>query len=352
MNRKLLAFIVLSLSVLFIFGCGSQDTLEEQVEVPVKAIPVEISEVTKGEFKKFLTLSGLTNPNNILNVTPKIAGAEKIIALNVKEGDKVNQGQVLAVLDQSTVSIQLSQAQKSYDDALLNYERNKALFEVGAIPKANFEQIETALHQTKSALDAQQIAFDNTVVKAPLSGVVTAVNAIEGSLASAQTPIATIVDISRLEINTSINEKQVGKITIGQEVEINIPSVGDKVYNGKINFINPVMDGTKSFPVKILIDNPEGEIKAGMYAKIRLVTDRHEDVIKVPRKAVITRDGESKVFVVEEDKAMMRKVITGLNNGSEIEITEGLDLGEKLIVTGNENLVDGDKVTIIDRGEN
>lgn len=348
--KKLSILIILIAIMLFVFGCGSTESTEQQ-EVMEKAIPVETIEVTKGEFKKFLTLSGITNARDTVMVIPKIAGMEKVVALNVKEGDKVSAGQTLALLDQSTVSLQLSQAQKNYDDALANYERNKVLFEAGAIPKANFEQIETVLHQAQIALEGQQIAFNNTVVKAPISGIVTAVNVVEGGMASASTPIATIVDISRLEINTSINEMQVKKISVGQEVEINIPSAGDKVYNGKIDFISPVMDQTKSYPVKISLDNTKGELKAGMFAKIALTTDVLEDVIKVPRRAVITRDKESKVFVVEENRAVMKKVTIGMNNGTEVEITSGLNPGEILVVTGNDDLVDGDLVTIVNRGE-
>lgn len=349
--RKLSKLLCLLTIALLVFGCGTKEPVE-QTEVQEKAIPVETMEVTKGEFKKFLTLSGLTDAHKTVIVTPKIAGAEKVISLNIKEGDKVTEGQTLAVLDQSTVSIQLNQAQRAYDDALANYERNKALFEAGAIPKASFEQVETVLIQARNALEAQQIAFNNTIVKAPISGIVTAVNVVEGGLATASAPMATIVDISVLEINTSINEMQVEKISVGQEVEISVPAAGDKVFNGKIDFISPVMNQTKSYPVKITLDNSKGELKAGMYAKIGLTTDVLQDVVKVPRKAVITRDNESKVFVVEEGRAVMKKVTIGMNNGTEVEITSGLNPGEILVITGNEDLVDGDLVTIVNRGEN
>jgi len=188
--KKLTLLTIVVVSVFFGFGCGVLNAPEEKQETIASVIPVETLEVAKGEFRKTLTLSGLANPNNILNVTPKIAGAEKVITLNIKEGDKVNQGQTLALLDQSTILIQLKQAQKAYDDALINYDRNKALFEVGAIPEANFEQIETAIFQAKSSLDAQEIALNNTIIKAPISGVVTTVNMVEGSLVTAQTPLA------------------------------------------------------------------------------------------------------------------------------------------------------------------
>jgi len=162
-----------------------------------------------------------------------------------------------------------------------------------------------------------------------------------------------IVDVSSLEVNTSINEIQIKKIALGQEVEIIIPSASEKVYSGKIDYISPVMDErTKSYPVKIKIDNSKEEIKAGMYAKIGLTTDVLKDVIKVPRKAVITRDGENRVFVVDENKVVLKKVSTGISNGTDIEITAGMNVGDELVITGNEDLVNGDLVTVVNRGEN
>ncbi|MFZ7101487.1 MAG: efflux RND transporter periplasmic adaptor subunit [Peptococcaceae bacterium] len=349
-SRIFSIMILLLVSILALSGCGQTDQGEE--EITVNKIPVETMEVTKGDFTKYLVLSGVTNPGSVVNVLPKIAGGEKIIAINVKEGDKVTKGQVIATLDQSTVSIQLDQAQKAYDDALKNYERNKVLVESGAIPQVNFEQVESALNQARNALDSARLAFNNTIIHAPVNGTVTVLAVEEGMLASAQTSLCTIVDINTLELNTSVNELQINKITLGQEVNVSIPSADAGIYEGKISFISPVMDErSKSYAVKVAIDNPENAIKGGMYAKVEVTTDIHKDVVTVPRKAVDIKDGESKVFVVEGEKAVLKEVETGLNNGREIEIIKGLQAGEQIVVTGNEDLVDQDLITVVNRGE-
>jgi len=351
--RVLKRLLILSLIVIlavFNFGCGSKKKVEE--EVKVNKIPVETVEVRQGEFSKAILLSGITKPQASVTVIPKIVGAEKIVSLDVEVGDKVTAGQTIAVLDQSAISIQLNLAQTTYKDALKNYERNKVLFEAGAIPKATFEQIETALNQAKNGLDAQQLAYNNTIIKSPINGVVTAVLAEEGSLASAQTPIATIADIDTLEINTSINEMQVNKVAEGDGVEVIVPSAGEEIFQGKIKSVSPAMDERiKAYPIVITINNSENKIKAGMYAEVEVVTDIHLDALIIPAQAVITRDGENKVYIVEDEKAIMKKVVTGLSNGEETEILEGIKKGDKVIVRGNEDVVNGDLVTVVKRGE-
>lgn len=349
-SRKFYLLFIVVIS-LIIGSCGVKSNQEEG-EVVVNRIPVETEEVTKGDFTTNLVISGVINPATQVNVMPKIAGGEKIIALNVKDGQKVAKGQIIATLDQSSASIQLKQAQKSYDDALKNHERNKVLVEAGAIADTNFEQSESQLEQAKNTLASQEIAFANTVITAPISGVVTNVSVEEGTLASSQTTICTIVDLDNLELNSSVNELQINKIKVGQEVNIDVPSAEGKKYKGTVTFINPLMDErSKSYSVKINIANPQNEIKSGMYAKVELITAVHKDVIMVPRKAVNIRDGENKVFLVEDGKAVLKKVEIGLNNGQEIEITNGLSAGEEIVVTGNEDLVDGDLVAVFNRGE-
>lgn len=351
-NKKVITiFVLILILAISSFGCGAKKNVK--VEEKVKQIPVETAEVRQDTFTKAVILSGITKPNSTVTVIPKIAGAEKIVNLNIQVGDRVSAGQTIAVLDQSTVSIQLNSARTTYEDALRNYERNKVLYEAGAIPKSAFEQLEIALNQARNALDAQELAYNNTIIKSPISGIVTSVTAEVGSLASAQTPLATIVDIDTIEINCSINELQVNKIIVGEEVNIIIPAVGEEIFKGKIKSVSPTMDErTKAYPITIVVENKENRIKAGMYAEVEIVTDIHPDVLIVPAQAVIERNGETKVFIVENEKAVAREVVTGLTNGQKTEILKGIKKGDQVIIRGNEDVVNGDPVKVIERGEN
>jgi len=349
LTRKIVILFLITILSIMVLGCGAK-AVEEEAQL--KLIPVEVAEVKKQDFVRGVVLSGTIEPEATATVIPKIMSAEKIVELSVEVGDKVSSGQTIAVLDQSTVAIQLNSARNTYEDALRNYERNKVLFEAGAVPQSVLEQLELGLNQAKNALDGQELAYNNTIIKTPISGIVTAVTAEVGNLASAQTPIATIVALDTVEIDCSINESQVNKIVVGDKVQIRIPAAGGKIFEGKIKSVSPTMDQrTKAYPLTVVLENIENMVKAGMYAEVEIITDERPAALVVPAQAVIQRDGITKVIVVQDDKAFEKEVEIGLSNGKETEIIRGLNTGEEVIVKGNEDVVRGDPVKVIGRGE-
>ncbi|MFZ7101394.1 MAG: efflux RND transporter periplasmic adaptor subunit [Peptococcaceae bacterium] len=351
LGKKLLIFGVVLIIAIAAIGCGSAGKVEE--EETVTKIPVEVQDVRQDIFRKHIVLSGITKPEATVTVYPQLMSAEKIVSLNIKVGDKVTEGQTIAVVDQSSTAISLKNAQINYDNVLADYERNKVLFDSGAISNVIFEQKELALKQAQNSLDAQQLAYNNTIIKASISGVITEVHTEQGALASAQTPLAVITNIDSLEIDTSVNEMQVNKIMEGDELGVFIPSADHSLFDGKIESISPVMnESIKAYPVVITVENRDNVIKAGMYAEVEIVTDVHPDVVLVPTEAVITRDGASRVYVVEGETAVAKSVEIGLNNGTVTEILSGLSKGESIVTRGQEDLVDGDLVTVVKRGEN
>lgn len=348
-KRIITVFLIFLLSI-SVIGCGAKKPVEE--EVKVKLVPVEVVQAKKQNFVKGVVLSGNTKPQATAIVLPKIMSGEKIVNISVEVGDRVSAGQTIAILDQSTVSIQLNSSRTTYEDLARNYERNKALFEAGALPKATLEQLEVSLSQAKNALEAQEIAFNNTIIKAPISGIVTAVTGEVGNLASAQTPIATIVDLDTVEIDCSINETHVNKIVVGDKVEIRIPATGGKVFAGKIKSVSAAMDQrTKAYPLTVVLENKELVIKDGMYAEVEIITDVRSEALVVPAQAIIQRNGMTKVFIVMEDKAYEKEVEIGLSNGKETEIIRGIEPGEEVITRGNEDVARGDPVKVVGRGE-
>lgn len=345
--------MVLSLVLLtLVISCSCSQGGKEADAATENRMPVETAKVGEGDITQYLVLSGKTEPQNSTVVMPKIVGAEKLVSLQVKTGDKVQAGQVIAVLEQSSVAIQLNTSQLAYDDALKNYEKNKTLYEMGAIAQNAFEQLETAYKQAENNLKVQQLNYDNTIIKAPFKGIVADTSAEVGDLVSGQTKIATIVKVDKLEIKTSINESLVKKIASGDKVKVMIPAEGEQIYQGTIEEISPTMDEMlKAYPLIIRIDNSEGALKAGMYAQVELITDLHEKTLQVPTRAVLKRDGVASVFVLQEGKAVKKEVLTSLSNDDKTEILEGLEAGDEIVIKGNEDLVDGDAVIVVNGGE-
>ncbi|MBR2009526.1 MAG: efflux RND transporter periplasmic adaptor subunit, partial [Peptococcaceae bacterium] len=178
-KRKIAALALGSFLLMSVAGgCGGKDAAEQ--EEVVSRVPVDVETVQVQDFDKTITLGGLTAAENTVNVIAKVSGMEQIQAVNVKVGDKVQAGQVLAQLDNETASINMSNAQLAYDNAYTNYENAKQLFELGAVSQSDLNQLKMAYENANNSLRQAQMAMSYATVTAPISGTVTMVNANVG----------------------------------------------------------------------------------------------------------------------------------------------------------------------------
>ena len=328
-------------------GCGLQDAAEQQETV--SRIPVDVETVEVQDFDKLITLGGLTAAENTVQVIAKVGGMEQIKAVHVKVGDKVSAGQVLAQLDNETSAINLSNAQLAYDNAYTNYENAKQLFELGAVSQSDLNQLKMAYENANNTLRQAQMAMDYATVTAPISGTVTMVNANVGSFATASAPMFEIANVDTLEISTGINEQNVSKIKIGQEVLLKIHSVSDKWMSGTITEISKVMNAqTKNYPVTIALANKDDDLVAGMYAEVQVAVEHAEDVLVIPVDAIVYKEAKPVAFVAQADGTVKEKALTlGINDGDNYVVTKGLQAGDQIVVKGNGNLVEGEPISII-----
>jgi RND family efflux transporter MFP subunit len=328
-------------------GCGSQDAAEQQETV--SRIPVDVETVEVQDFDKLITLGGLTAAENTVQVIAKVGGMEQIKAVHVKVGDKVSAGQVLAQLDNETSAINLSNAQLAYDNAYTNYENAKQLFELGAVSQSDLNQLKMAYENANNTLRQAQMAMDYATVTAPISGTVTMVNANVGSFATASAPMFEIANVDTLEISTGINEQNVSKIKIGQEVLLKIHSVSDKWMSGTITEISKVMNAqTKNYPVTIALANKDDDLVAGMYAEVQVAVEHAEDVLVIPVDAIVYKEAKPVAFIAQADGTVKEKALTlGINDGDYYVVTKGLQAGDQIVVKGNGNLVEGEPISII-----
>lgn len=328
-------------------GCGSQDAAEQKETV--SRIPVDVETVEVQDFDKLITLGGLTAAENTVQVIAKVGGMEQIKAVHVKVGDKVSAGQVLAQLDNETSAINLSNAQLAYDNAYTNYENAKQLFELGAVSQSDLNQLKMAYENANNTLRQAQMAMDYATVTAPISGTVTMVNANVGSFATASAPMFEIANVDTLEISTGINEQNVSKIKIGQEVLLKIHSVSDKWMSGTITEISKVMNAqTKNYPVTIALANKDDDLVAGMYAEVQVAVEHAEDVLVIPVDAIVYKEAKPVAFIAQADGTVKEKALTlGINDGDNYVVTKGLQAGDQIVVKGNGNLVEGEPISII-----
>lgn len=332
-KRIILVLTILTLSLLM-FGCGNSD--ETQSAAEVKKVPVTVQTIVKGDMKKTVEMGGLLQPHDEVRLSSNNP-ANKVVNVAVQEGDYVLRGTPLVLFDSRNIDLSLEQTTRSY-------ERNKQLFEQGAISKSQMEQIEDGLKSV-------QLQKENTIITSPINGVVSSVSAVEGQLAGSM-PLVSVVNIDRLKLVLQVGETNISKLKMGNEMSVSIPAASKDAYVGLITNIAPHVDSmTKAYPVTVEILNESKAVKGGMYGEVELVIERKEDVLVIPQNAILDYEQSKIVFVVEEGKAVQREVKVGITLGDEAEIKEGLQEGEELIVEGQYGIKDGTDVNPFVRGE-
>ncbi|RLE06092.1 MAG: hypothetical protein DRJ06_08255, partial [Candidatus Aminicenantes bacterium] len=165
--------------------------------------------------------------------------------------------------------------------------------------------------------------------------------------AMAGSPVAEIVNTRKIKIKVALTEFDIGKVFVGQEAEVTLTAYPNEKFIGKVYYVSPVADPvSKKFPVKIQLENPNGKIKAGMVAEVKIVTKRQKNVLVIPKSAVF-KDGEvEKVYVVENSRVKIRNVKTEVVDENRLKVLEGLSEGEEIIINGNYDLKEGELVTI------
>lgn len=406
MSRKFKATILLMVVLLLVIGlmAGCSKSGEKDVaQVEEKYTPVEVEAATIKSIANILNFNGKVYANEEIAVIPKVIGT--VTNVNIELGDVVEKGTVLFTIDKEDISKSVEQAanaielakkgvaqaengyntavsnfelnKEKIENAQLNLERTRKLYEEGAISKSQLEQTELAaseknldvmegqvnqaeiahqqaLDQLKQAeLSYKQVAsnLDNTVVTAPMDGVVSSLNVKKGQIVINSQPAVTIVDADKVFIQINVVENMVNKFEVGQEVEVNIPAAFDGYIPSTISYIGPTTDmRSQLYPIKIYLENPDNKIKQGMNGKVNINIDKSESTIVVKSNAVLDKDDKKIVYVIEDDIAIEKEVEVGLDTGDFIEIKSGIMEGDKVIVVGQHYVENGGKVKVV-RGE-
>lgn len=435
-------FTILSILMIFLilpvlFSCKEK----KQEKKEETRVPVVVSMVKKGTVSRTLRFVGTFRADNSVEVFSKIAGRVKKVM--VEEGDTVNRGQLLVQLEDDEIKAQLqqaraalqvakaqlqqaragygltssstgiqvriakrglqqsekmvAQAQSRFEDAKLDYNRMKQLYEKGAVSRQAFDKASTAFEVAKSQLEAAiaqkeqaeenldlarantrqeqvqkssvQVAaagvqqaqanvlymetmLDNTRLTAPLSGVVTFRRAEPGQLLSPgnKKPVITITDNSVVYLSADIPESEMRGIQKGKKVRVFVDSLGNREFTGKIKTVIASADpASRSFRIKVAVKNPDNVLKNGMSAVAEIVAEKFEGPL-VMRDWLKVIEGEFYVVKAVPDdgkrKAIHQKVIPAYYNEEKAVIKDGLKVGEMVISTGQETLRDNDLVEI------
>ena len=323
-------------------GCGSNTKkAEAQPQAVVEAAPtVAVVQVSKREVPQIATYTSTVQPYVKNNIVPQAGG--RITKINVEIGDFVKEGQVLAEIDK----VQLQQAQLSLKNQEVELARLKSLYEAGGLSKSDLDAIELQYNVTKTQVDN---LLENTVLRSPINGVVTARNYDVGDMCSMSAPIFTVEQIVPVKLLVGISESDYSKVKKGDSVEIKADAVPDKTFYGKINRIYPTIDpATRTFTVEVVVQNNYRTLRPGMFVRATVNFGTNNNVV-IPDVAVVKQQGSGErfVYVLNQDGTVTyQKVVLGVRMGAEYEVLEGLEDGATIVTGGQIRLKDGIKVTV------
>lgn len=275
---------VMIFCLLLLSGCAPQKAKEK----PQEAIPVKVDKVKLEELSEILDYTGDIKAQDEAVIYPKVSG--KIIEKVKEDGALINKGEAICYIDRDEVGL----------------------------------------------------TFQKAPVESTLTGILGRVYVDIGQNVTAGTPVALVVNANNVKIGLDIPEKYLPKITLGQEAQIGVDSWPLEKFIGSITKISPVIDlATRTAPVEITIANKESRLKSGMFAKVRLVIDVRNNVPVILQEAVMGHAPDNYVFVVKDKRAVLKKISLGIRQGPYFEVRQGLAEGDRVVIMGQQLLVDG-----------
>ncbi|MHB1651861.1 MAG: efflux RND transporter periplasmic adaptor subunit [Desulfitobacteriaceae bacterium] len=371
MRRNRLKKTVIALGIVSLFvglvGCGEQVNARNgpgQEAVKVAAVGAQTVE---GD----ITLSGIFDAVDKAVVTSQLPG--KVKDIKVKEGSRVKKGDLLISLDPADLQAQLEQAQLgeqksqfvvdqaklAYDNAQADFTRNQQLLTAGVISQKQFEQItlqrdlaksqyDTAVNvglpSAQSAVNAVQLNIVKTAILSPMDGIVATRGVEMGDNVSPGTPLVSVVSTGDPVLIGNISESALSLLQVGQKAEVLADTIPGSKFTGEIGFISPVSVPTgQFFPLKLSVHDPNGQLKPGMTGSAKIHV-QVKAAVAIPNSALFRRDGKNYVYVVKEGKAVKTPVKLSFQGDKESSITEGLAVGDSIVIQGTDDLLDGMKI--------
>jgi len=314
------------------------------------SVSVRVATVATNPVEDNFIANGNFSPEQELELAAERSG--KVTSILVKEGDKVTKGQTIAIIRGDVVSVEAETASANYQNALNDYNRFESAFATGGVTKQQLDQARINMINAKSRLTQANINVGDTRVKAPFGGIINKKFIEVGTILSAMPPtkMFEIVNTNSLKLKVNVSERQVAQLKIGSVVKVKASVFPDKEYTGKVTFIAPKADTSLNFPIEVAItNNPNNEIKAGMYGSVVFGAPegKQPELMTIPRSAFVGSVSSNQVYVVEKDIAVMKKVVAGRVFGDKVEILSGLNNGDVVVTSGQINLSDSTKVSIV-----
>ena len=338
MNRSLLSVLVLAAAV----SCGgNQSGKQGQAAMTPQTPNVEVTQAVAQTVAQESVYSSTVEAYAVNNIMPQSGG--RIRKINVEVGDYVTKGQVLAEMDR----LQLDQLELQIQNDEAEFQRLKTLYQQGGVAKSDYEAAELSYKVRKTNYENVK---ENTILRSPITGFVTARNFDQGDMFSMSAPIFTVQQVIPVKLLVGISESEYSKVKKGDAVKLTVDALPGRSFTGKVERLYPTIDAaTHTFKVEVVVTNSDKVLRPGMYARVSVNFGNLKHIV-IPDYAVVRLEGTGQrfVYILNDDSTVTYVPVTlGRHIGSTYEILEGLEEGQQIVTKGQASLKNGIKVNVL-----
>jgi membrane fusion protein, multidrug efflux system len=329
-------------------GVGEASLADADTSQAATPVPVVVASPTRGDiFANYRATATLASDADA-PVPARVPG--EVVEILVEEGQHVEQNQVLARLDGERLRLEMVAARADLDKVRGELERYRDLAGRGLVSAAMFDGLKYDVDALEAAYKLKKLNYDYSNIRAPIAGIVSSRDIKPGQHVKAGDVTFRITDNSKLVAYLQIPQSELVKFSREHSATVEVDSSPGAVYPATIVRISPTIDTRNgTFRATARIDNPRGELVAGMFARFTVAYEKHEDALLIPQAALVDEDNEISVYVVNNGEVTRRVIETGITSDDRVEVLGGLGEGEQVVVVGQSGLRDGSKVLASNR---
>ena len=311
-----------------------------------KKTNIRIKQVNLESLSIQSTYVGYLLPNKRVLMRSEIDGV--IEKIDFEEGDEITKGKRLVDISTKEHRLKLKIAITDSNLADINIKRDEKLAAQNLIPNAQLDQTKTRAESASLNKELAEISLNKSLISSPLKGTIKTRHIKVGEFVRKGDKLVEILDIDKILVKVNIPEQEILSIQVGQNVEVALYIMEKKTFLGRVKNIGLEADSSnRTFPVEILVDNKERQLRAGMLARATFTKSVDQDQIVIPRHTVLERDQGRVVYVFEDGKAFRRDITIGLSQLDQVQVVQGLNKGELIVVEGHTKLTDGEEVNVV-----
>jgi len=343
--KSLRIYLLILILALLAWSCSQDSKAEDSNSKTNPGLPVVTKALQKTAFEEYLNLTGVVKARNQIKVVAEESGI--VVEMQHDKGAMVQQGAVLARIENKVLQASYQEARAARDQAQLDFNSSKVLAEKNAISENEFEKSRLNLERAQAAYELAKARYDKLTLRAPIAGYVNARYFDMGAYISPGSPMYEIVDNGRLKVSAGVAERFMRFIDKGSNVQLTFDAYPDLVINSDITFVSRSIDPqSRTFQIETEFSNVDNRLAPEMIANVRLLKQKFSDGIVIPIDALIDSEKGRYVFLADQNVAKKKIInIEAFHNDS--VLVSGLSAGQELVVTGQRELTEGDTLNII-----